>query len=287
MSSSGLIYAVIVGAWAVYLVPTWLRREEELNAARQTERFSTAIKVLAHRDAIERRVSTALDRADTTASEPEVATAAAASATGTKRTSARATKPAPARGRPNTAAARTTARRNALLAKRRRAVSVLLALSIVGMFTTAVVGVNYLWLTGVPGALFVAYAWYLRRDERRRVADRQRRTQHTARTRTATAATNRATAQPQSQPQTKSQPRRAAVGEWTPQPVPRPTYLEAPRTRRASRPLDPRTDLAQNSGRLQPNERDSNTVAAKQPAPRKRRPAPQPQAYEPPRAVNE
>ena len=55
MSSSGLIYAFIVGAWAVYLVPMWLRREDELNKARQTQRYTTAIKVLSHKDSFERR----------------------------------------------------------------------------------------------------------------------------------------------------------------------------------------------------------------------------------------
>ncbi|MFD0272884.1 gephyrin-like molybdotransferase receptor GlpR [Kitasatospora sp. NPDC127111] len=60
MSSSGLIYAVIVGAWAAYLVPMWLRRQDELNEARPTERFSTAIRLLAGRSALERRASRAL-----------------------------------------------------------------------------------------------------------------------------------------------------------------------------------------------------------------------------------
>src|SRR5882757_5026445 len=55
MSSSGVIYAIIVGAWAVYLVPMWLRREDELNRARQTQRYAAAIKVLAHKEAFERR----------------------------------------------------------------------------------------------------------------------------------------------------------------------------------------------------------------------------------------
>jgi hypothetical protein len=56
MSSSGLIYAIIVGAWAAYLVPMWLRREDELNRARQTQRYSTAIKVLANKESFERRL---------------------------------------------------------------------------------------------------------------------------------------------------------------------------------------------------------------------------------------
>ncbi|MFJ6212596.1 gephyrin-like molybdotransferase receptor GlpR [Streptomyces sp. NPDC092296] len=61
MSSSGLIYAVIVGAWAAYLVPMWLRRQDELNEARPTERFSTAIRLLSGRAAMERRISRSLD----------------------------------------------------------------------------------------------------------------------------------------------------------------------------------------------------------------------------------
>lgn len=59
MSSSGLIYAVIVGAWAAYLVPMWLRRQDELNEARPTERFSTAIRLLSGRAGMERRCAKA------------------------------------------------------------------------------------------------------------------------------------------------------------------------------------------------------------------------------------
>ncbi|MFE9248736.1 gephyrin-like molybdotransferase receptor GlpR [Streptomyces sp. NPDC007088] len=65
MSSSGLIYAVIVGAWAAYLVPMWLRRQDELNEARPTERFSTAIRLLSGRAGMERRYAKGLqERSD-------------------------------------------------------------------------------------------------------------------------------------------------------------------------------------------------------------------------------
>jgi hypothetical protein len=63
MSSSGLIYAFIVGAWAVYLVPMWLRREDELNKARQTQRYTAAIKVLSNKDSFERRYGAVGERA--------------------------------------------------------------------------------------------------------------------------------------------------------------------------------------------------------------------------------
>ena len=62
VSSSGLIYAVIVGAWAAYLVPMWLRRQDELNEARPTERFSTAIRLLSGKGAMERRYAKDAER---------------------------------------------------------------------------------------------------------------------------------------------------------------------------------------------------------------------------------
>lgn len=55
MSSSGLIYAGIVGAWAVYLVPVWLRREEQLNEARQKARYAAAIRTLGRPEQFEKR----------------------------------------------------------------------------------------------------------------------------------------------------------------------------------------------------------------------------------------
>ncbi|MDQ0581588.1 divisome protein SepX/GlpR [Streptomyces rishiriensis] len=80
MSSSGLIYAVIVGAWAAYLVPMWLRRQDELNEARPTERFSTAIRLLSGRAGMERRYAKDLqarstDEGESDADVPDAATA--------------------------------------------------------------------------------------------------------------------------------------------------------------------------------------------------------------------
>lgn len=55
MSSSGLIYAGIVGAWAVYLVPVWLRREEQLNQEREKARYAAAIRTLGRPAQFEKR----------------------------------------------------------------------------------------------------------------------------------------------------------------------------------------------------------------------------------------
>ncbi|MXM68314.1 hypothetical protein GR925_34065 [Streptomyces sp. HUCO-GS316] len=77
MSSSGLIYAVIVGAWAAYLVPMWLRRQDELNEARPTERFSTAIRLLSGRAGMERRYAKDLRARSTDEGEPSAEEAGA------------------------------------------------------------------------------------------------------------------------------------------------------------------------------------------------------------------
>ena len=84
MSSSGLIYAFIVGAWAVYLVPMWLRREDELNAARQTQRYTTAIKVLSHKDSFERKHGAATEREEAQELPAAVGAGAAGPAAGSR-----------------------------------------------------------------------------------------------------------------------------------------------------------------------------------------------------------
>jgi hypothetical protein len=170
MSSSGLIYAVIVGAWAVYLVPTWLRREEELNAARQTARFAGAIKVLAHREALERRIFARLDGTTGLPVDDDAVTEAPEPATPTP--------PAPTRDRATLESERRREaglRRGKLLMRRRRTVGMLMLAALGGAIATAVLGVAYVGLTGVPGLLFVGYSVHIRHDERRRLGERERR----------------------------------------------------------------------------------------------------------------
>lgn len=47
---SGLIYAVIIGMWAAYFIPRWLRRHEELSESRSVERFDQAMRILSRRE---------------------------------------------------------------------------------------------------------------------------------------------------------------------------------------------------------------------------------------------
>lgn len=46
---SGVIYAFLVVGWALYFIPRWLRRHDELSAARSVEKFDRAMHVLSGR----------------------------------------------------------------------------------------------------------------------------------------------------------------------------------------------------------------------------------------------
>ncbi len=50
---SSVIFLVVLGLWAAYLVPHWLRRREDLSASRSVDRFSAAMRVLSRRPAPE------------------------------------------------------------------------------------------------------------------------------------------------------------------------------------------------------------------------------------------
>ncbi|MFF8280778.1 gephyrin-like molybdotransferase receptor GlpR [Streptomyces lateritius] len=201
MSSSGLIYAVIVGAWAAYLVPMWLRRQDELNEARPTERFSTAIRLLSGRAGMERRYAKELKERDRGADDgrpdvdPDAETEHLSSvdvrafSAPAARTEARLElpepEPAPAPSpsspaspdrRPSKAAAE-RARRGKVLARRRRTTVVLFLAFTLGAVVAAVGGLAFLWAPAAPAVLLSAYIVHLRTQERRRfvyVMDRRR-----------------------------------------------------------------------------------------------------------------
>ncbi|MFI9720561.1 hypothetical protein ACIHFE_13025 [Streptomyces sp. NPDC052396] len=272
MSSSGLIYAVIVGAWAAYLVPMWLRRQDELNEARPTERFSTAIRLLSGRAGMERRYAKELEgrtRADVPvpeeSAEPEprpaepetVAEPVAARPSG-----------AHAPGHPPTPAER--ARRSKVLARRRRTTVVLFLAFTLGAVVAGVGGLAFLWAPAGPAALLSAYICYLRVHERRRFAfvmDQRRAELAAQRLRegrprpsqavdAAIAADTAVHPTPSPEPSPRSADRRALVEQtdhaewvdqqrdrgagdgWEPVPVPLPTYVTAPVAPRATDGVD-------------------------------------------------
>ncbi|WP_055490328.1 gephyrin-like molybdotransferase receptor GlpR [Streptomyces sp. TP-A0356] len=207
MSSSGLIYAVIVGAWAAYLVPMWLRRQDELNESRPTERFSTAIRLLSGRAGMERRYAKDLRarsaeegerRADPdgvtgsvdvrafampptgqqtrTRVEPEDPARrdpAGQAAPSGAHASAPAARPSAGKGAPRarkapSAEAEARARRTKVLARRRRTTVMLFLAFTLGAIVAAVGGLAFLWAPGVPAVLLSVYIAYLRAQERKR-----------------------------------------------------------------------------------------------------------------------
>jgi len=216
VSSSGLIYAVIVGAWAAYLVPMWLRRQDELNEARPTERFSTAIRLLSGRAAMERKVSR--HREDDAPAEGSAAKPAAAAPSPRQQPQRPSAPPAPAptsaptpeTGPAAVAADRRTGaqrseaqqRRASLLARRRRMVILLFAVFTLGMIAAAVGGVALLWAPAIPAVLFSVYIAHLRRQERRRFEvkiDRRRAAEAAQRVRERERDRRRAAAVPETQ----------------------------------------------------------------------------------------
>ncbi|MCC9741036.1 gephyrin-like molybdotransferase receptor GlpR [Streptomyces sp. MNU89] len=206
MSSSGLIYAVIVGAWAAYLVPMWLRRQDELNEARPTERFSTAIRLLSGRAGMERRYAKDLEERHSgeaddhvVPAEPEPRTADPEAPTDTVDVRAFALsaampvpeplrvgdEPAPpaadeaSAGQDSRRAVSVAerARRSKVLARRRRTTMVLFLAFALGAVVAAVGGLAFLWAPAVPAVLLSSYIVHLRAQERRRFAftmDRRR-----------------------------------------------------------------------------------------------------------------
>ena len=47
---SGLIYAAIIVMWALYFIPRWLRRHEELSESRSVEKFEHSMRILSRRE---------------------------------------------------------------------------------------------------------------------------------------------------------------------------------------------------------------------------------------------
>ncbi|UCM88614.1 divisome protein SepX/GlpR [Streptomyces marincola] len=236
MSSSGLIFAMIVGAWAAYLVPMWLRRQDELNEARPTERFSTAIRLL-----------TRGRRAPAAPADDEPAEAAPPDVSADVRSFAEPVKQPKPTSTPNS--------RAKVLARRRRTTMVLLLAFTLGGIFALTAGSGYLWLPAIPAVLLTAYVVHVRRQERRRYAvalDRRRAEEAAKRLRERTqrsraavpekpaAAVVEQTDHAEWVDQQRRRARRPDDDQegWDPAPVPLPTYVNAPVAPRTTRGVD-------------------------------------------------
>jgi len=129
------MFAVVVVAWAMYLVPMALRRHDQAARSRSIERFSSTMRVLSRRDIDDDRVVRPSLRPD--APEPVVADLE----------------------RPTRAAMKAAATR------RRRVVLVLLAVTaLVGL--ASVLGYLPVWSAVVPVAVLIGFLWLARRQVR-------------------------------------------------------------------------------------------------------------------------
>ncbi|MEU3062764.1 divisome protein SepX/GlpR [Streptomyces subrutilus] len=294
MSSSGLIYAVIVGAWAAYLVPMWLRRQDELNEARPTERFSTAIRLLSGRAGMERRYAKGLrERGDEQVEpEPRADPDAATETVHSVDADVRAVVVPPTRAEPRPAAAEREQRaerarreqRLQVLARRRRTTALLFLVFTLGAVVAAVGGLHLLWAPAVPAVLLSAYIVHLRVQERRRyefTMDRRRAeaaARHLRENRLRRREPEAAAGEPDPAPPVSPQEagRRALVEQtdhaewvdqqrerergpargdsWEPVPVPLPTYVTAPVAPRATGPAAPDGWSAKRSSAAEPTE---------------------------------
>jgi hypothetical protein len=256
--SSGLIYAVIVGLWAVVLVPVWLRRHDEVSESRSVDRFQGAMRTLSRRDPTGDRREVWMPR----------------------RTSGRAL--------PDNAASNLSAGASAA-ARRRRAGLVLTVLTVL-VASLALLKVVPKWTVLVPLLLLVAFVVTGRRSaaqaRERELAARRRRAASARRARMlaheladddVARAVRSAT-----QPARSARPAPAMVwadavpepGEappaavaapfavdgfydaeaeraWDPVPVPLPTYVSAPKAPRSVRVIDLTAPGAWTSGHLE------------------------------------
>lgn len=236
--SSGLIYAVIVGLWAVVLVPMWLRRHDEASEARSVDRFEGAMRTLSRRSGSADRREVLVPRRATVALRPD----------GVPAQDARAV----------------------AAARRRRTSLALLGLLLVTV-GLGMLGVLPIWLVVVPLLLVVGFGW------QSHVATQRAAAQATA-ARRARAARSRRLREESVEARLAGRPARRpmaatvvepavavvepavadeelydAVAEhvWDPVPVPLPTYVTAPKAPRSVRVIDLTKPGAWTSGHLQ------------------------------------
>jgi len=251
MSGNGLIYASIVGAWAAYLIPMWLRRQDD-SADDRPDRVSAAMRVLSRRpQPLPQQRYLLRPR-----SAPPVPVV--------KRTGPdRALAP----GAPAATAGGRSAGAREVMARRRQVLGIFAALLSVTALGARLGLVPWLVVAG-PLVLLTAYVAQLRALARRERAAGRR---HAPAAPGKVVPVGRAAAPVRRRPARRSAPagdrdsagvrgerelpdhRPAARDEdgWAPVPVPLPTYVTAPKATRNVRTIDLGADGAWTSGRLE------------------------------------
>jgi hypothetical protein len=234
---SGLIYAAIIVMWALYFIPRWLRRHEELSESRSVEKFDHAMRILSRRD------PTPDQRYIVMPPKPEPAAPAARKATSA---------PVPEARRP----ARST-RRPSRTFRRRRVLAALALLTLIVAAATPFTPAPW-WGPLVAVLVTLVYLAHLRVQQRRR--RELTRTRHAVRKRLRSRLRRvdsaerlvearellaaRRTAAEADRVAAEGVARKAARRDaeradgWAPTPVPLPTYVTKPVAPRVGRPID-------------------------------------------------
>lgn len=277
---------VLAVAWAVYLIPKALRHHDEVARTRSIDRFSTAMRVLARREPVNRR-DTRLVVTPARPARPRIlvptsaphAVAAVAVNSG---------RPATAKDAAGSAGHPASQRSAAQAAARRRHLLIFFVLTGVAMAGVAAFGYAPWWAVAIPGGLTLAYLFLCRFQvsRERRVA---RATQAFPAVDSAAPRRGVRVEAPYAAPRTlhvshdESEPAQAwaegvdATGDavpvpaadggslWDPLPMTLPTYVSKPRAARTVRTIDLSQPNTWSSGR---SEADSKlveeTVAARE-----------------------
>jgi hypothetical protein len=248
MSSSGLIYVAIVGAWAAYLVPRCLRRSDDRLPRGSADRSSAAARVLARRD----RRYRPRDEGHYSLLRLPPAWRPAPVVKPRRATRPRYPKAYGPPYRPSPRSTQTAARAGArqvtaaTLARRRRVLG-FLALACAVAVTAGVGGWLPMWGGALPVLLLLTYATELRAGVRRRhaVGLRRRRGQAVADVRrrridfaTRLEAVRRALRPAVPDEPTIVEPPVEVHDGWQPIEVPLPTYVTAPKAPIRVRTID-------------------------------------------------
>jgi hypothetical protein len=162
MGTTGLIYVAIVAAWAAYLVPMMLKRNDEASRRRSAEAYSSsAARVLSRTDG-----GYAVRAPGTGVTTPAGTTVTGTSAHGATVTTTGEpqAEPPPPRYVPN--------RARRVAAMRRRRVLSILTLSLLSMTALAGLGMLLWWSVSIPAGLIVAFVVLTRVQLRRQARER-------------------------------------------------------------------------------------------------------------------
>jgi hypothetical protein len=220
MGSSGLIYAAIVAAWAAVLVPRWVRRNEEIDQAREAD-LARGVRVLGQAESLTRSARMQARHAALPVEPAEQAAAMAGPGV----------EPPSEYGQ---------------AARRRRRVLSVLVLAFAAVSVAAVVGKLPLWSVAVPSLLLGGFLWAGRRAAAVEAASRAQRRGRMP-TVLATSTSPQTATSDQPEPAVRTDPQL-----WEPVPVPLPTYLTKPMAPQlATRTIDLSVPGAWTSGRIE------------------------------------